>query len=88
MNPECQTPLHASSAGRLFQFEIVSISVSARDDSSAPFDEQPQSQTVQFWLCGGCANSMSLVLEPLKGLKLVPLAAAEVARSNERQFSD
>jgi hypothetical protein len=73
VNPSCSTPLHAFSEGRLFQFEIVSISVSASDDTSAPFDEKPERQTAQFWLCGQCASNMTLFLEPVKGLRLVPL---------------
>jgi len=72
VNPSCYAPLHSLSGGRLFQFEVVSISVSASDDTSAPFDEKPQSQTAQFWLCATCAASMSLVLEPSSGLQLVP----------------
>ena len=73
VNPNCYTPLHSFSEGRLFQFEIVSISVAASDDTSAPFDEKPERQTAQFWLCGQCASDMTLLLEPVKGLRLVPL---------------
>ncbi len=75
VNPNCGAQLHSFVEGRLFQFEVVSISVSATDEASAPFDEEPRSQTAQFWLCGRCAASMSLVLEPINGLKIVPLAA-------------
>jgi hypothetical protein len=72
VNPNCGARLHSFAEGRLFQFEVVSISVSAADDSSAPFDEEPRSQTAQFWLCGRCATSLSLVLEPVSGLRIVP----------------
>lgn len=74
VNPSCGAQLHSFAEGRLFQFEIVSISVSATDETTAPFDEQPKSQTAQYWLCGRCAASMSLVLEPVSGLKIVPLS--------------
>lgn len=74
VNPKCHTALYSLSEGRLFQFEIVSISVSASDESSAPFDEKPECQTSQFWLCGRCAATMRLVMGPNSGLKLVPLA--------------
>lgn len=73
VNESCKRPLYSFSEGRLFQFEVVSISLAASDDGSAPFDEKPQRETVHFWLCGGCASTMSLVLEPAKGLKLVSL---------------
>lgn len=81
-NPNCRTPLHSFSEGRLFQFEIVSISVSASDDTSAPFDEQPEKQTAQFWLCGECASNMTLLLEPIKGLRLVPLELESEVNNN------
>ena len=73
VNPSCSTQLHSFLEGRLYQFEVVSISVSAADRNTTPFDEKPKSQTAQFWLCGRCAETMSLVLEPMNGLRLVPL---------------
>ena len=73
VNESCNRPLHSFSEGRLFQFEVVSISLAASDENSAPFDEKPQRETVHFWLCGQCAGSVTLVLEPAKGLKLVPV---------------
>ncbi len=73
VNPNCSTRLHSFLEGRLFQFEVVSISVSAADRNNTPFDEKPKSQTAQFWLCGRCAETMSLVLEPMNGLRLIPL---------------
>jgi hypothetical protein len=71
INENCNRPLHSFSEGRLFQFEVVSISLAASDETSAPFDEKPQCETVHYWLCGRCASSYTLVLEPAKGLKLV-----------------
>jgi hypothetical protein len=71
VNESCNRPVHAFSEGRLFQFEIVSISLAATDESATPFDEKPQRETVHFWLCGSCASSYTLVLEPARGLRLV-----------------
>lgn len=73
-NPSCGTSLHSFAEGRLFQFEIVSISVSASDDMTEPFDEKPERTTAQFWLCGNCSGSMTLLLEPQKGLRLIPIS--------------
>jgi len=73
VNPGCGAQWHSFSEGRMFQFDIVSISVSAIDDIGAPFDEEPRSQTAQFWLCRKCAATMSLTLEPANGLRIVPL---------------
>jgi hypothetical protein len=73
VNESCKRALSSFSEGRLFQFEVVSISLAASDEGSAPFDEKPQRETVHFWLCGRCASTMSLVLEPARGLKLISL---------------
>ena len=73
INDSCKQPLHSFSEGRLFQFEVVSISLAASDDTSAPFDEKPQRETVHFWLCGRCASHYTLVLEPARGVKLLSL---------------
>lgn len=79
VNEHCNRPLHSFSEGRLFQFEVVSISLAASDENSAPFDEKPQRETVHFWLCGRCASSYTLVLEPAKGLKLLSVEEANSA---------
>src|SRR2546430_5870656 len=70
VNPNCYALLHSFCEGRLFQFEVVSISVAASDDTTAPFDEKPERQTAHFWLCGRCADSMTLMLEPARGLRV------------------
>jgi hypothetical protein len=73
VNENCNRPLHSFSEGRLFQFEVVSISLAASDEGSAAFDEKPQRETVHFWLCGRCASTFTLILEPARGLKMVSL---------------
>ena len=83
VNENCKRPLYAFAEGRLFQFEVVSISLAASDEGSAPFDEKPQRETVHFWLCGRCASTMSLVLEPAKGLRLVSLEEQQGSNSSE-----
>lgn len=85
VNENCKRPLYAFAEGRLFQFEVVSISLAASDEGSAPFDEKPQRETAHFWLCGQCASIMSLVLEPAKGLRLVSLEEQQGANSSERE---
>jgi len=72
VNPDCVLPLRSFSEGRLFQFEVVSISVAANDATTAPFDEKPQRQTSHFWLCGRCAQQMTLQLDPVAGMRVVP----------------
>jgi hypothetical protein len=76
VNRNCHQPLTSLSEGRLFQFEIVSISVSVDDSNKKDFDETPSRETMHFWLCGPCSSSMTLALEPLEGLRLIPLEHA------------
>jgi hypothetical protein len=82
INEDCNLPLHSLSEGRLFQFEIISVSLAATDESRAPFDEKPRRETVHFWLCGSCASNRTLVLEPVRGLRLVPLQDAHPGSSS------
>jgi hypothetical protein len=83
VNENCNRPLHSFSEGRLFQFEVVSISLAATDENSAPFDEKPQRETVHFWLCGRCAATSTLVLEPARGLKLISVDEASLEVSDQ-----
>ncbi len=77
VNPDCCAPLQCFSEGRLYQFEIVSISIAASDASLTPFDERPERMAAHYWLCGRCAANLNLRLEPLQGLRIVPLATGE-----------
>src|SRR5258707_5172924 len=73
INESCDRPLYTFAEGRVFQFEVISISLAASDEKSAPFDEKPKRETLHFWLCGRCASKMTLVLEPARGLRLISL---------------
>jgi hypothetical protein len=73
VNRNCSRPLESFSEGRLFHFEILSISVAVDDSEKRDFDEVPRREGIHFWLCGSCAAQMTLVLEPIGGLQLVPL---------------
>ncbi len=82
INEKCNRALYSFSEGRLFQFEIVSISLSASDEASAPFDEKPEREMAHFWLCGECASAYTLLLEPARGLRLVSLQEHESRMSD------
>lgn len=76
-NPKCQNPRRSYCQGRLFQFEIVAISVAASDEKSEPFDEKPERTITHFWLCDNCAAKMNLELDPKQGLRLIPISQKE-----------
>lgn len=88
INPDCCAPLHSFSEGRLYQFEIVSISITANDSAATSFDERPERQAVHYWLCGRCASNLNLQLEPLHGLRVVPLVPGEEAAEVDRRLAD
>jgi len=70
-NQSCGQPLTFLAEGRLFQFQIVSISVTIDDSEEMGYDEVPNREVANFWLCGSCAATMQLVLTPYEGLRLV-----------------
>jgi len=72
VNRNCCKPMDSLSVGRLFHFEILSISVAADDCNKEDWDEVPHRETVQFWLCGSCSSSMTLQLKPIGGVHLLP----------------
>jgi hypothetical protein len=49
------------------------MSLAADDDNKKDFDEIRNREMAHFWLCGRCSTTMTLVLEPLGGIQLVPL---------------
>lgn len=86
-NPSCGRNITSLAEGRLFQFEITSISISAVDENSDHLDETPNRETVHFWLCSQCAATMTLSLEPLGGLRVLPLESATPMARNVTPFS-
>ena len=82
-NRDCSRRMQTYVEGRLFQFEVVSISLAANDEALAPFDEKPERETVLFWLCGACAPHFNLALEPAHGLRLVPVTQQNECRQEQ-----
>ena len=82
-NEKCNRPLHSFAEGRLFQFEVISISVTANDAATTSFDEKPHKETAHCWLCGDCAATFTLVLEPMHGIRLI---SHEERESRQRDF--
>lgn len=70
-NPECGAPFRYLREGRIFQVD--------RDPAGhrivGPFliDEQGPHRLEHFWLCGACARTMTLAIDPERGPVAVPL---------------
>jgi hypothetical protein len=77
-NPDCNTPFHYLREGRLYQIDIASD----ERDTAASFAEPKRPHKVEFfWLCGQCAQSMTLTYQRGKGVVAAPMATAIVRRA-------
>jgi hypothetical protein len=81
-NPSCAAQLIRPQEGRLFQFEIRSISIACEDnDTSVP--EVPSRQTARFWLCGKCAGQFAVAL-PADAAVVVPVTMQSIVGNSLR----
>ena len=72
-NPACSSRFRYLHEGRIFQFEMTSISVTGDD---ARGTNSPSRRTEYFWLCDACTLTMTLVVEPDAAVTLVPVLGA------------
>lgn len=68
-NPDCGAPFRYLRDGRLFAFEL-----SGRSSSEAEKGTADHRCVEHFWLCGQCASTLTLVLEPNRGVVTRPLS--------------
>jgi len=69
-NPACSVPLRYLRDGRLFQFEVRSRSLAGFE---SPRHDKGSRQIAHFWLCGHCAETLTLTFDELKGVTVVPM---------------
>ncbi len=74
-NPDCNAPFRYLREGRIFQVD--------RDAAGrhivGPFlisDNGAPHRLEHFWLCGVCARTLTLAIDPERGVVTVPLAPA------------
>ena len=74
-NPSCSASFRFLHSGRLFHFEkrlpFTTKTASARMSSSGEF----------FWLCEKCAAELTLVQDPKRGVRTVPLVPQTLPQS-------
>jgi hypothetical protein len=68
-NPDCSAHFHYLREGKLFQIDARAF-VGA--DEVSP--KKPVQRVEYFWLCGSCAESMTLGFERGKGVITIPLS--------------
>jgi hypothetical protein len=73
-NPSCSTPLRYLRDGRIYQFEVRTCTSSDGASEAASQRGKKTSRRVDhFWLCGNCSSHLTLVFDPLGGVKAVPM---------------
>jgi hypothetical protein len=75
-NPECDARFRYLRSGKLFRFEVAVESETTRlkniSGARTP-PKKPSHRVEHFWLCGECAESMTLKNEKNEGVVVVPL---------------
>ena len=77
-NPACGVPLQYLREGRLYQFDVRCTNGRALLRNEA----QPGKTTrhiSHYWLCGRCANMLTLEFDPAEGV--IPVAIEQVRAS-------
>jgi hypothetical protein len=74
-NPDCSAPFHYLREGKLFQIE------SGGKGPQLVSHKRPPQRIEYFWLCGSCADSMTLALHGSKGVVTIPLPGRGVRRA-------
>jgi hypothetical protein len=67
-NPACSAPFHYLREGKLFQ-----IDARAFPETEDVFEKKPVQRVEYFWLCGSCAEIMTLGFERGKGVIVVAM---------------
>jgi len=71
-NSRCDTSFRRLSEGRLFGFELRSPSHPCKDVPNGVYERGAERATVHFWLCGPCADAMTLSFNPREGVTMQP----------------
>jgi hypothetical protein len=67
-NTQCSEPFRYMRAGKLFQVDREQIGQASADNS------KPSHNVEHFWLCGRCAETLTLVYERGRGVITRPLS--------------
>lgn len=73
VNPECNAPFHYLREGRLFR---VDVGKKASPKAPAANSKKPVRSVEYFWLCGRCANHVTVKFDEADAPVVVPLKPA------------
>jgi len=74
-NPDCSASFHYLRDGKLFQIDMHDGGDATYAGPQLVSDKKPQHRIEYFWLCAQCSTTMTLALQPGKGVVAVPLPA-------------
>ena len=79
-NPACGAPFRYLREGRIFQVDLDAsghrvVGPFLVSDSGGPH------RLEHFWLCGACAQRMTLAVDPERGVRAVPLEEAQPGKA-------
>lgn len=77
-NPACASPFRRLSEGKLFLAEVQPLADGARRRG---WDERGAQRIEHFWLCGECANTLTLTFDVHRRAVPVPVAPKKRASS-------
>lgn len=77
-NPDCSVPLRYLRHGRIFRFDVPSLSFEA---IGSAWRAKMSRKVAHFWLCGHCCQTMTLIFDPVIGAKVHALEPFPVQSS-------
>ena len=69
-NPTCSVPFYRLGRGKLFRFEVRSVSEPCRDVPDNVCRTKSGRGSVYFWLCGKCRLTKTVRFDPASGLTI------------------
>jgi hypothetical protein len=87
-NPACSTPFHYLREGKIFRVEVEVTpafsegeTIELSNGNRVPvllMARKPNRKLEHFWLCGSCAQTMSLLFDKDQGITVVPKPAMQM----------
>ena len=71
-NPACSSAFRYLRDGKLFQVPFGSMKTS---NTTAPASDE------FFWLCGSCSKDLTIIVDPVEGVRTVPRDLPRVMRA-------
>ena len=74
-NPSCSSVFRYLRDGKLFQVPAGASPKLASDSPKTPARDE------FFWLCGSCSRELTIIVDPIEGVRTVPRVASHALRA-------